>query len=182
LSSQIIIKNNNNDINTTNNRKKNLLNNENSDSSSSPYIFGALKFESDFECSRFFDFYRNLFVNSQNDDLFNPHFKQSKSSSSTTTTTTSSLMRFLCKKINKNCISSPCAFQHINSLSMVNEEVSPIIQQQQHQQQQSTPPMLIHPDYETTSYLGLSTTSDTITTPSSDTQSMKSELTATSHQ
>ena len=77
------------------------------------FIFAALRFENDFECSKFFDFYRNLFVDSKNDDLFNPHYKPS--------TEKTSSIRVCLKKITKSSISSPCAFHHINSLSVVEE-------------------------------------------------------------
>ena len=80
------------------------------------YIFAAIRFNSEFECSKFFDFYRNLFVDSQNDDLFNPHFHKG--------TSKISMMRVFLKKITKNSISSPVAFHHINSLSMKNSNMN----------------------------------------------------------
>lgn len=80
---------------------------------SQPYIFAALKFDNEFECSKFFEFYRILFSNSQNEDLFNPHYKP---------TNKTSFIKCFLKKITKNSISSPCAFHHINSLTIVNEE------------------------------------------------------------
>ena len=81
-----------------------------------PYVFAAIKFDSDFECSRFYDFYRLLFNNSKNDDLFNPNFKQSAITKKT------NLFQIFYKKIAKNSISSPCAFHHINSLTLTEDD------------------------------------------------------------
>jgi len=87
-------------------------------SSSSSQLFMALKFDDEFECSKFYDFYRVLFTDAHNDDLFNPHYKPSSSSASKQ----SSLIKVIYKKITKNSISSPVAFKVINSLSSVDEE------------------------------------------------------------
>ena len=80
--------------------------------SSRPCLFAAIRFEDELECSKFYDFYRGLFVDSANDDLFNPRFKPQKKSFAST----------IYKKISKNSISSPVAFNHVNSLSVVQEE------------------------------------------------------------
>lgn len=77
-----------------------------------PSLFAAIRFEDELECSRFYDFYRGLFVDAANDDLFNPRFKVQKKS----------FANIIYKKINKNSISSPVAFNHVNSLSVVLEE------------------------------------------------------------
>lgn len=109
-------------------------------SAASGFQFGVLKFDDEFECAKFYDFYRNLFTDSQNDDLFNPHFKSSDSSHnmpssfsssalSTTTATNSggnasnkfNTIKCLYKKITKAAISSPVAFKHINSVPMLGE-------------------------------------------------------------
>lgn len=91
------------------------------------HLFMALKFDDDFECSKFYDFFRVLFTDSQNDDLFNPHYKPSSTSSSSSSSNSSSnkqssLIKVIYKKITKNSISSPVAFKIINSLSSVDEE------------------------------------------------------------
>ncbi|RMZ93114.1 hypothetical protein BpHYR1_022849, partial [Brachionus plicatilis] len=75
-------------------------------------LFAAIRFDDELECSRFYDFYRGLFVDAANDDLFNPRFKPQKKSFANT----------IYKKISKNSISSPVAFNHVNSLSVVFEE------------------------------------------------------------
>lgn len=77
------------------------------------FIFAAIRFNNEFECSKFYDFYRNLFVDSQNDDLFNPNHSR--------TPNKLNMMKIFLKKITKSSISSPVAFQHVNSLSMGNE-------------------------------------------------------------
>jgi hypothetical protein len=41
--------------------------------------FGVLKFDSEFECAKFYDFYRALFTDAAHDDLFNPHFNLNNS-------------------------------------------------------------------------------------------------------
>ena len=79
------------------------------------FIFAAIRFGNEFECSKFYDFYRNLFVDSQNDDLFNPHYSR--------TPNKINMMKIFLKKITKSSISSPVAFQHVNSLSMGNENL-----------------------------------------------------------
>lgn len=81
------------------------------------FIFAAIRFNNDFECSKFYDFYRNLFVDSQNDDLFNPHYAAQRPAVGKM-----NMMKVFLKKITKNSISSPVAFQHVNSLSMVGEK------------------------------------------------------------
>jgi hypothetical protein len=96
-----------------------------SETSSKPYLFAAIKFHSEFECARFYDFYRNLSMNSQHDDLFNPHFLQNRQQThqqSDKLKSKPNIIKTLCKKISKHSISSPCAFHHINSLSIVDEE------------------------------------------------------------
>ena len=80
-----------------------------------PFVFAAIKFESDFECSRFYEFYRLLSNNGKNEDLFNPSYK------ATSQAKAPSLIQTIYKKIAKNSISSPCAFHHINSLSITGE-------------------------------------------------------------
>lgn len=100
---------------------------------SSSHLFMALKFDDEFECSKFYDFYRVLFTDAHNDDLFNPHYKPSSSSSSKfgsnnngsksdRKNSSSNLIKVIYKKITKNSISSPVAFKVINSLSSVDEE------------------------------------------------------------
>ena len=95
----------------------NLLNNTNASSNDSnkPYVFAAVKFDNDFECSRFYDFYRLLFNNPKNEDLFNPNYKVPSS-------VKTSLFQIFYKKIAKNSISSPVQFRHINSLSIQDED------------------------------------------------------------
>lgn len=82
------------------------------------FVFAALRFSSEFECSKFYDFYRNLFVDSQNDDLFNPHYSKQQQ---VIQKGKLNMMKVFLKKITKSSISSPVAFQHVNSLSMANE-------------------------------------------------------------
>jgi len=99
------------------------LSNENSNNEA--FSFAAIKFHSEFECARFYDFYRNLSMNSQHDDLFNPHYVQSRQQMQQQNEKLKckpNIIKSLCKKINKHSISSPCAFHHINSLSVVDEE------------------------------------------------------------
>lgn len=95
----------------------NLL--KNTDSSANdqnrPYVFAAVKFENDFECSRFYDFYRLLFNNLKNEELFNPNYKVPSNSKS-------KLFQIFYKKIAKNSISSPVQFRHVNSLSIQDED------------------------------------------------------------
>ncbi len=81
------------------------------------FVFAALRFTSDFECSKFYDFYRELIVDAQNDELFNPNYVKSGQKSSRL-----SGVAKVFRKIIKSSISSPVAFQHINSLSMVDED------------------------------------------------------------
>ena len=100
----------------------------------SDYIFGALKFENEFECSKFYDYYRTLLVDSKNDDLFNPNFNYVNKSAtisgnssisfmkSKEKNSTNNIVKILYKKITKNSISSPCAFTHVNGLTVLNEE------------------------------------------------------------
>ncbi len=81
------------------------------------YVFAAVKFDNDFECSRFYDFYRLLFNNPKNHDLFNPNYSYKSASN-----VKNNLFQIFYKKIAKNSISSPCAFRHINSLSIQDED------------------------------------------------------------
>ena len=73
------------------------------------FVFAALQFSSEFECSKFYDFYRALLVDSQNDDLFNPHCSRPQGKMA--------VMKVFLKKITKSSISGPVAFRHVNSLS-----------------------------------------------------------------
>lgn len=82
------------------------------------FVFAALRFSSEFECSKFYDFYRNLYVDSQNDELFNPHYSKQQQ---VMPKGKLNMMKVFLKKITKSSISSPVAFQHVNSLSMANE-------------------------------------------------------------
>ncbi len=81
------------------------------------FVFAAVRFASDFECSKFYDFYRSLIVDAQNDDLFNPGHVRSGQKGSRL----SGVAKVL-RKITKSSISSPVAFQHVNSLSVVDEK------------------------------------------------------------
>lgn len=82
------------------------------------FVFAALRFSSEFECSKFYDFYRNLYVDSQHDELFNPHYSKQQQ---VMPKGKLNMMKVFLKKITKSSISSPVAFQHVNSLSMANE-------------------------------------------------------------
>jgi hypothetical protein len=127
-----------------------------SSNSGGSFQFGVLKFEDDFECAKFYDFYRDLFADSHNDDLFNPHYKPSVSGQSTRNKSSSQVMsgsvsssalcasgaantgassvsssatnmiKCLYKKITKSAISSPVAFNHVNSLPVLGEEDLPV--------------------------------------------------------
>lgn len=123
------------------------------DNKTSQSLFMALRFYDEFECSKFYDFYRVLFVDSNNDDLFNPHYKPSSKTS---------IIKIFYKKITKNSISSPVAFNHVNSLSIVDEE----------KLNRSSSKLTIN----TTKQQQLAVSSS-----SSDTQSISSDLTVTSH-
>jgi hypothetical protein len=98
------------------------------------YIFGAIKFDNDFECSKFYDYYRTLLVDRKNDDLFNPNFNFVNKSAtisgsnslsfmkSKEKSSSNNIVKILYKKITKNSISSPCAFTHVNGLTVLSEE------------------------------------------------------------
>jgi hypothetical protein len=121
-------------------------------------LFIALKFYDEFECSKFYDHYRVLFVDSHNDDLFNPHFKASAKPN---------LIKIFYKKITKNSISSPVAFNHVNSLSIVHEE--------------TTVGLGGSMVAATANNASSSSSSSSSTSSSCDDQSISSELTVTSH-
>jgi hypothetical protein len=107
-------------------RPSNTMSRISESGSSSEFVFGALKFDSEFECSKFYDYYRSLFVDVKNDDLFNPNFnwnaKQTSGSKSSKEKSSANIVKILYRKITKNSISSPCAFHHINGLSILNKE------------------------------------------------------------
>ncbi|CAF1004187.1 unnamed protein product [Brachionus calyciflorus] len=120
------------------------------------YTFAAIRFDDELECSKFYDFYRSLYVDSTNDDLFNPHYKPLKKASSFCNT--------IYKRITKNSISSPVAFNHVNSLSIVFEENT------------------FCNNLNNTSSLSSTSSPSSSSSSASDTQSIVSEFTLTSSQ
>lgn len=66
----------------------------------------ALEFKNDFECSRFYDYFRTIAYDVKNQDLFDVNYKPKKRER----------IRIFCRRITKAAISQPCAFQHVNSV------------------------------------------------------------------
>lgn len=73
------------------------------------YLY-ALEFRNDFECSQFYDEYRSIAYDTKNRDLFDINFKPKQKDG---------IIRIFCRRITKDAISSPCAFQHISSIPNV---------------------------------------------------------------
>ena len=70
------------------------------------YLY-ALEFKNDFECSTFYDYYRSIAFDLKNRDLFDINYKPKRKDN---------IIRIFCRRITKDAISGPCAFQHINSI------------------------------------------------------------------
>jgi hypothetical protein len=90
-----------------NKNKLNKQSTNNLDNQLSEKYLYALEFKNEFECSRFYDYYRSIAFDVKNRDLFDINYKPKRKDN---------IIRIFCRRITKDAISSPCAFQHINSI------------------------------------------------------------------